>query len=80
MTRVRVKEQLDGDLWNLKVGCYYDLEKTKALSLAKDGKVELLLETAMKPSPGVKNARKGTSPNRVSGDSVGGEKAPKADD
>ena len=69
MTRVRIKNELGGKFWNLKVGCVYEVAAPDAHQMIEAGDAEALTETAMQPPPGAKKrARKSSKPDTIPGD------------
>ena len=80
MTRVKIKNELGGKFWNLKVGCVYEVAAADAHQMIEAGDAEALAETAMQPPPGAnKRARKDRKPDAIPSD-VKRDKAPPASD
>jgi hypothetical protein len=80
MTRIRIKNELGGKFWNLKIGCVYEVSATDAHQMIEAGDAEVLTETAMTPPPGAtKRARKSSKSNAISSQPQRDETPPKSD-
>lgn len=80
MTRVRIKNELGGKFWNLKVGCVYEVAAADAHQMIEAGDADALTETAMTPPPGAKRVRKSSKPNTIPGDVERDQTPPASDD
>ena len=81
---------IDGEHWNLKPGCQYEIADQVAARLIESGSIEPVIEnasiepvieTAMQPKPGAsKRVRKSNKRSDDAGDSSRSEAAPASDD
>jgi len=81
VSKYKILEPLEGDHWNLKVGCHYEIADQIAAKLVESGSIEPVIETAMQPKPGAtKRVRKSDQRSDNPSDSSGSKEAPEGDD
>jgi hypothetical protein len=82
----KILKPIDGEHWNLKPGCQYEIADQVAARLIESGSIEPVIEnasieTAMQPKPGAsKRVRKSNKRSDDAGDSSRGEETPASDD
>ena len=90
MSIYKILKPIDGEHWNLKPGCQYEIADQVAARLMESGSIEPVLEnasiepvieTAMQPKPGAaKRARKSNKRSDDAGDSSRSEETSASDD
>ena len=90
MSIYKILKPIDGEHWNLKPGCQYEIADQVAARLIESGSIEPVvenasiepsIETAMQPKPGAaKRARKSNKRSDDAGDSSGSEETSASDD
>ena len=90
MSIYKILKQIDGEHWNLKPGCQYEIADQVAAKLMESGSIEPVvenasiepvIETAMQPKPGAaKRARKSNKRSDDAGDSSRSEETSESND
>ena len=90
MTIYKILKPIDGEHWNLKPGCQYEIADQVAARLIESGSIEPVIEnasiepaieTAMQPKPGAsKRARKSNKRSDYASDSSRSEETSASDD
>ena len=90
MSIYKILKPIDGEHWNLKPGCQYEIADQVAARLIESGSIEPVvenasiepsIETAMQPKPGAaKRARKSNKRSDDAGDSSRSEETSASDD
>ena len=81
MSIYKILKPIDGEHWNLKPGCQYEIADQVAARLIESGSIEPVIETAMQPKPGAsKRVRKSNKRSDDAGDSSRSEAAPASND
>ena len=90
MSIYKILKPIDGEHWNLKPGCQYEIADQVAARLMESGSIEPVvenasiepvIETAMQPKPGAaKRARKSNKRSDDAGDSSRSEETSASDD
>ena len=90
MSIYKILKPIDGEHWNLKPGCQYEIADQVAARLMESGSIEPVvenasikpvIETAMQPKPGAaKRARKSNKRSDDASDSSRGEETSASDD